>query len=236
MIIPLVLLLVIPFWKRTPKIALLLLLTPSSIMLFAGIASWGGDQPALQLTGLPGHSTDNLNPETRCYRVSHGCMHYGGEYLTQGPHNLGLRGMVSVFGWPPKTYHGPFPTQDEAVSLLNSAGAKISPAAFIKGDLRFGTNRLHLNPRFIKQLARDSGLVFFDLDYGAASSSAQIALFKDQCWLVRLTELRPLNLGLADVDCVYLIDGKTGDAFARYALKGSIGRHPWALHGRWRQN
>ncbi len=68
--------------------------------------------------GYPAPEAENLDPETRLYSSSSGCVVYGTELLTHAPYNLALGVMVGLFGPMSGTYQGPYPDRDEALEAL----------------------------------------------------------------------------------------------------------------------
>src|SRR5580698_4744804 len=98
-----------------------LILNPLILGFGIGIHEWFKDEPRFSSMGLPGNEFFNLDPETRCYRSTGGCIVSGNEWMIQSPQNAGLYLMIKLCGGPRNTYHGPYPSKEEASKLTESA-------------------------------------------------------------------------------------------------------------------
>lgn len=233
MVVPMGGILVLAAVRRSFVIAALLLVSPSGISLIAGVADWFSERPSFHFMGLPSPRADNLDPASRCFHATGGCLVSGGEWLIQGPHNLGLGLMVRLLGPPRTTYDGPYPTQAEADELTKDA-APTAVAEFVDGSVRLGTNTLTLSRDYAQTLAMDAGAFCFDCELDNSQASVRAAMYGARCLLIRLA-VRHADDGLSagDVDCIFLIDATNQRAFARYPLEGRPNRISSALHDRW---
>jgi hypothetical protein len=85
------------FWRRlTP--ALLIVISPLTLNFSHGIAEWFHERPSIFGWGLPSSSACNLDPDSRCYFVTGGCVIVGGEWVFDTPHNSLLNGVRQTRG------------------------------------------------------------------------------------------------------------------------------------------
>jgi hypothetical protein len=206
------------FWKSWRPV-LVLAFSPLVVSFAFGVFSWFGDRPAYFVYGLPGPSFFNLDKNSRTYLSTLGCVSDGGEKLELLRANLGLSLMCRIFGWPPSTYHGNFPSQEEAETLTNSA--PITPfEVFIKGFAIFGDQSLQLNERQTRQMLRGcNSSANVDTD----STSVRCASVGEDCVLIRIINHDPIF----ETDLIYLIDRAKVWPFAVYVLRGNAHRFPY---------
>lgn len=185
------------------------------IVLFAGgIVNWFSPLPAFQFFGLPRPEAYNLKPETRCYARSSGCIVDGGEMIRQGPYNLGLKLMCSVFGWPPQTYHGFYPSQEQADKLTGNM-VVIPLIEFEKGVLRLSNGQIKIGEHQTHRMLLDVHTFPGDeTSNGKISVRAQV--LEGDCLAIRVTNDNPDM----STDLIYLFDRATKRAFARYQHSG----------------
>lgn len=109
-------------------------------ILFFGLGAIGYARgtACLMASSLPGPEFHNVHPEYRCGRVSMGCVVDGSELFTQLPNNLAVTLLSAALGPMLGTYHGPYPTRDEAFAALERARARSSRAEILAGPQRIG--------------------------------------------------------------------------------------------------
>lgn len=194
-------------------------LSPMVVLFVSGIMSWFSTRPSFQFFGLPTPEAYNLKSETRCYARSSGCLVDGGEMIRQGPHNLGLTLMCAAFGWPPKTYHGFYPSQEQANKLTEDMVA-IPLKDFEEGLLRLPAGQIEVGEHQAHRMLLDANTLPGDgTSNGNISVRAQV--FEGDCLAIRVTNDNP---DMA-TDLFYLFDRTTRRAFARYQY-GSRSSNP----------
>lgn len=191
-----------------------LIASPLPVLFALGASSWFGARPVHHGAGLPGPNFFNLHREDRTFSSSSGCLIDGGEWLRFAPWNLGLKGMCRCFGWPPQTYHGTYPTLEEAVELTGDA-ATLPLDEFRTGRFSVGGHVVDLGEAQTHRMAYESWVMFGD-DAAAKTLKIRAAQAGDDCILIRLTH----SSDLEDTDTIYLLDRRTNWPFARYLVKG----------------
>ncbi|MDP1592214.1 MAG: hypothetical protein Q8M07_30920, partial [Prosthecobacter sp.] len=193
--------------------------SPMIVLFAGGIMNWFSALPAFQFFGLPRAEAYNLKPETRCYARSSGCLVDGGEMIRQGPHNLGLTLMCAVVGWPPKTYHGFYPSQEQADKLTEEMVA-IPLKDFEEGMLRLPAGQIKVGEYQAHRMLLDANTFPWDeTSNGKISVRAQV--FEGDCLAIRVINDNPEMT----TDLIYLFDRATRRAFARYQY-GSRSSNP----------
>ncbi len=190
---------------------------PVPILFLAGALSWFGNQPSYMGFGHPGPNYYNLRPESRTYAASSGCMIDGGELLRQGPHNLGLTLMTQLFGWPPKTYHGSFPTHLQATELTDAAPL-VPLELFRTGIIEVDGKKLELGAQQTERMGFETHFhfQFWSPRDDLKPLEVRVASSEDDCVIVRLTNLNEPE----PMDQIYLLERRTAWPFARYQIKG----------------
>lgn len=203
---------------------------PLTVSFGFGVADWCQPRPAFVTMGLPGYEFFNLGRDTRCYRNTGGCLVYGGEWVWQAPHNAGLRLMLSLFGLPPGTYHGPYPTKSEAIAMTEQA-LETPVEQFLKDEVLAGGRSITLAPRTAEFLLDDLGMTFFALDLTDSLRKVRACLIQNRCLVIRVsTAAKPSSVGFGDeADGIVLVDAATMHAFARYLISRRAPRIPRLL-------
>ena len=116
---------------------LLLVSNPTGMWFLHGMADYAGGAPKLRYMGLPSMEFYNIDPKTRCFRRTGGCLVGGNEWVSNDFHNLGVGVLAAVFGAPSRSYDGPYPTKEEALSAVANA-PKLDLAEFAKGRIQVG--------------------------------------------------------------------------------------------------
>jgi len=195
---------------------------PVPILFLVGSLSWIGNQPSYMGFGHPGPNYYNLHPESRTYAASSGCMIDGGELLRQGPHNLGLALMTQLFGWPPKTYHGSFPTKEQAIELTTAAPL-VPLDSFRTGIIEVDGKKLELGTEQIERMGLETHFYFWDQRDDLKPLEVRVASSEDDCVIVRLTNLNEPE----PMDQIYFLERRTAWPFARYQIKGRNSAPPY---------
>ena len=134
--------------------------------------------------------------------------------------------MVRIFGWPPKSYRGPYPTEAEALKLTDQA-LKTASADFFDGVVRISGGTVQLGKVVAEELAADLGISKSAGDFHSAGPSVKATAYQDQCLIVRVTAgdysaASPRDL--AGSEGAYLFDLSTKRPFARYIFAGNASR------------
>jgi hypothetical protein len=91
------------------------------------VAAYFSGTAELWYTGYPSRSGFNLDPDARVFWASRGCTLPSVEpLLVHLPNNATVRLLAAVFGPMRGTFHGPYPTPEEAAELL-AGGFEIGP-------------------------------------------------------------------------------------------------------------
>lgn len=218
------------FRWRSALPLMLLLVNPTSISFCLGTIEWFNEKPRLSFMGLPGNEFFNLDPTTRCYRSTGGCLVTGNEWLTRSPHNAGLRLMVNLFGGPKGTYHGPYPSKAEAVTLT-AAASETPSELFLKGTVLANGREIALGRDNVQKLLRDFGMIFFGIDSDNSSQKVRATIFQDRCLIIQISmkQRNPDGSLLDESEGVVLYDSNNLRPFARYVLSGNASRIPALL-------
>ena len=180
--------------------------------------------------GLPGNEFFNLDPATRCFRSTGGCIVNGDEWMTQFPHNAGLRFMTTLFGAPRGTYHGPYPTKEEAM-LVTETVSETPAKLFLQGKVLVGGKEIELGTEKIQMLLQDFGMVFFDANLDDSHRRVRAQVFQERCLVLRVgtREVVPNGSVLDESEGIVLFDLDGLRPFARYVLSGHAERLPRLL-------
>lgn len=208
--------------KSWTALGALLLLNPIAMIFWLGIASYIGGEPHLTGVGLPGPEYYNIDRNTRCFKRSGGCVVTGNEWLFILPNNAAVRLMAFVFGPPRKSYDGPYPAREEAISLTDSAPL-ISVDEFDDGNVVLDGNVIMLDADLTQQLL-GFYYSFAKITGDTSGTTVRAALFEERCMMVRITQDMAEILSHKDGDCdqIFLIDLNTKTPFARYLLAGDL--------------
>lgn len=198
--------------NRSFRAATALLCSPLFILFILGGYTWFSKKPAYRFAGLPKPEAFNLKAESRCYALSSGCILDGSEIIVHSSYNAGLSSMCTLFGWPPQTYHGRFPSQNEAAQLTEN-GQRIQLEDFEKGKIGMRERTLLLQPEVAERMLFGAE-VWQGLDQPGESVLIRAALDGDGCLIVRVSNRRRQQ----PLDHIYLFDSKRMKAFARYQI------------------
>lgn len=202
---------------RSWRPVLVLLTSPTTIYSVQGASRWFDEKPAFAFYGLPSAGSFNLDPRTRCYWRSTGCCVDGSEDIWQPATNFGLEIMCQAFGWPPKSYHGPYPTQEEAIKLTSSA-EPIRWEDFKSGLVKTSAFEMQLGGNQWEKIASEADLNLWDGEKMLPPRLAAVHAGED-CVLVIISN----NKTDEPTELIYLFDRKTSWPFARYVIRGHGG-------------
>jgi len=138
----------------------------------------------------------DLHPVYRCKASSIGCLGTG-YFWTALPNNLVIEGMTGLLGPVKRNYHGPYPSDHEAWTTLDTLGKTISPANFETGTVELSDGR---------SIAVDPGLIPSRWCIYEAEN-IRIALYEEKCLLVEARR--------GDNATTIMIDRSTGKPFTR---------------------
>jgi hypothetical protein len=212
--------------------ALLIVISPPTLNFSYGIAEWFRERPSIFGWGLPSASACNLDPESRCYFATGGCVIVGGEWVFDTPHNLGLRLMTTVFGKPPKVYHGPYP-DEKAVKKLTDSAVQTTPEHFLRGELIVSGKAISIDQKVPSQILNDLDESEFQLGDSYVERSVYAAIYNERCLIIRVKTKNTLLNAVdkqgeqedrSNHDGCILFDLKTMRAFARYSFHGYVPR------------
>jgi len=220
-------------WK-IPVPALVLLVNPLTLNFGFGVAEWFRNRPSIYGWGLPSSDASNLDPDTRLYYASGGCVIVGGEWVFDAPHNLGLRLVKALFGRPPRVYGGPYPSQKEAIEATDGA-PPTKAEDLLKGYVRVSGKTITLSQPTTAQILNDLDQTDFELGDDIVQRSVRAVVYKERCLIVRvrtknlLFEDKNASENPSNHDGCILFDLQTGRAFARYGFHGYLPRFPRLL-------
>lgn len=200
---------VLSFIWRNKTVVAVLLLNPMAIAFYQGASEWFDERPAFTGNGLPSNRASNLNRDTRCYRRIGGCVVYGSEWVYHDSHNAGLKLMTILFGQPPKTYHGPYPTYEEATNATASA-AIIPLTQFETGEFTVDGHTLHIDPKNINLLVWDLGNNLLEVP------NVRAVIWQNECLVIHLQTINQSQTNPKTADGVYLFEINGLKPFARY--------------------
>jgi hypothetical protein len=84
----------------------------------SGALAYLNGTAAFMAVGRPGPEFWNLDPDYRVYRQTSGCIVLGTELVTHVPNNVAIVVMTGLLGPMRGTYHGPYPTPEQARAAL----------------------------------------------------------------------------------------------------------------------
>lgn len=204
---------------------LLIAANPLAFFFAGGIADYAKGTPTLRGMGLPGSEYHNIDPKTRCMRRSGGCLISGHEWVSQGFHNLGVRTAVAVFGYPARSYDGPYPSKEQALREISNA-PDLPLKEFRKGEIRLGGRLIRIDPSFVPDWGRMFGM--FELmeemegfeEEPGFEIRAKAVLFESRCLILRLAQPQG---GRETQDFIILLDTRNLRPFAYYQISGDSG-------------
>ncbi len=228
------LLLIWGIWRRSWKPILILMLMPASVGLTFGALDWFSLRPARHCLGYPGREFFNLDAETRTYRSTGGCIIDPGAVLSLLPHNLGLESMCWLFGQPPRTYGGLYPSKEEADHWTHEV-PPVPLKTFISGMVPVGQQQVDIHPAQAHEMLRTLALnVSFQGDADEKLPVIRAHAASPDCLLIRISCSSRKYFDREPVDAVFLLDRARLWPFAAYDLapNSSFHAHPYFAYYR----
>lgn len=205
--------------KAWGALTIVLCLNPLSVFFLSGILGYMQGAPVLWFVGLPRIESFNLDQSTRCFRDGGGCFISGNQWVSLGSHNEAVRLMCCLFGWPSKSYHGAYPTKEEALSFVKDAPL-IPVEEFLTGKIRTAGDALELPPKMVQDLVEGLRLYPMNDPLDDVKTEIQARVYQNSCIVLRLYQ----NFGLQDrEDCFHfliLLDLESKRPFAYYRVEG----------------
>jgi hypothetical protein len=171
------------------KAILAIPVTVAAWSFMEGTVGYLGGTAVFRGLGYPGQEFYNLEPKYRVYWKTSGCIVLGTEFLTHVPYNVAVMGLATVFGPMRGTYHGPYPTRQEAGAVLRDSGETV------------GLEALHY-PQFAPALDCQALAAQFPPRNGGPG--LKCAVFRER------------TIVLGDDGVASLVDAETGTRYARY--------------------
>ncbi len=117
----------------------------------------------------------------------------GSEAFRERPNNSAIRIMASLFGPMRGTYHGPYPTREEALASLEGSDVRVSPEEFQTGKSPYSVP----TPLVFDEFYREDSRFLMD-------SRIQMAPYRESTVILGTRKY------------VHLLDRFTGKLYARY--------------------
>jgi hypothetical protein len=218
-------LLVLEKRKAWRWVAIGLLLNPVVVYFASTCVDYSQGTAYFKSSGLPAPEFHNLDPVVRCFWRSSGCFGEGGELITQLPNNIALKLMGALFGPMPGSYHGEYPTSQEAILAIRSAGPlSIETLKSNRIPLPDGSATVHLAKELGADLVAGSQMLYFDPDEDTREPPSPRMARIGQCLLIGIPRVK-MEYCFSDkppdeddIDWVItLFDIETGEAFAWYS-------------------
>jgi hypothetical protein len=156
-----------------------------------GVSGYLNGTAVLWGAGYPGSEYSNLDPKYRVYRQTSGCFVWGTEILTHVPNNLAITVLTDVFGPMRGTYHGPYPSREEASGVLRGTRDIVALEALQSAP----------------QPAQDCQALAARFPPREDQPVARCAMFRDQ------------TIVLGHFGQAVLVDAQTGTVYARYRVE-----------------
>jgi hypothetical protein len=207
---------------------LLIAASPLTVIFAMGIADWFSTRPQFVGMGLPSMTASNLDPDTRCYHSTGGCVVGGGEWIFLSPRNAGLKLMCTVFGRPRHTYRGPYPNPEDALALVTNA-TRTATKDFLDGRVTAKGREIILKRKTVDGILFDLGNIYAGADIDGVTTEVQANIYQERCLIVRVRTEDRNSPEIGTSDGIYLFDADTVRPFARFILAGRAGRIPRLL-------
>lgn len=200
---------------RSGAAVALVLANPLSFFFLQGVMDYAGGTPALRGMGLPGPEYANIDPATRCRRISGGCVIRGHEWASILPHNLALRTMVFLFGPPAGTYDGPYPTREEAMAAVSATGTLVSVQQFAAGTIPTAAGEVRMEHQVLEKISTHL-FAFSGYGMGKEIEGEQLhaALWHGRCLIMRWRGSPDLAAEDGIPEVMVCVDARSGKPFA----------------------
>ncbi|NBV21603.1 MAG: hypothetical protein EBS05_06735 [Proteobacteria bacterium] len=219
---------ILAWLRRRVLIGMIVPITVVCLFGGFGIFSWFSARPVFLTMGLPGRNFSNLDPETRCYRETGGCVITGTERIVHLPYNSALQLMCTLWGPPPQTYHGPYPTAAEVVRLTRNSPA-VPLKTFLDGKLSIEGRSLAFGRKKVENLLDDLGNRLAKDPEEYLMTEVKAVLVQQQCLAIRVTTQKGQDPGQEESDGIYLFNADGLRPIARFILRGDAPRYPRLL-------
>ncbi len=201
--------------------AVLLLANPLALYGLRAIKDYADGAPRMRYMGLMSSEFYNIDRETRCFNSTGGCVVDGHEWVFEAPHNLVLHLLCATLGPPSKSYDGPYPDKETALSAVSTAPLqKVDDLK--QGRFSVGDEVFQLSPENASALGLSMGIYMpFGEDFDPDVVRVQGASFEKRCLILRVVEL-----ALSDsrefphTESLVLIDKKNLRPFCYYRISG----------------
>lgn len=220
--------------RSVVTIMLVCLANPLSFFFLRGMADYAGGRPSLRGMGLPGPEHANIDPRTRCRRLSGGCRVSGHEWVVIVPHNFALRALSFLLGPPADTYDGPYPTKEEALEASTPV-TPVSPGDFVSGTIPTTSGTVRMD----RAIAEKIGTFVFPLSGYATGDPLEdeqlhAALWHERCLILRWRGMSPPETTDETDEVVVLIDIRNSRPFAVYHIAGETSLRRAAIGMFWK--
>lgn len=211
--------------RSITALTLLLLLNPLGISFIHGLTEYVGGAPTLMYSGHARMRRWNVDRHSRAFRVGGSSMVTGNEWTWQVPNNTAIRLMCFAFGPPRKSYNGPFPSINEAISLTET-GESISYTELLQGKFTLETGLVDLGTEFGPALIEQFQHLYFATlmaDDAFYKTLIHCKLIEERCLLIRLI-VESVNRSSEfekDLDCLVFVDLEVSRPFAYWPLIGA---------------
>jgi len=213
---------------RKSWLAFLVLLMANPLALFftGGALSYARGSPSLLSMGLPSRGFYNIDPATRSFRRTGGCVTRSQEWVYQAPHNAAVTLLCALMGPPSHAYDGPYPGELLALDLSSSAG-QLDISEVAGGRIRLGEQEFIMPAENARTLLEDMGVFggftpgFMEDDL---SPRIQGALYEDRCIILLFTHpaVYPSTTEPAAEKFIVLLDRHNMRPFAWYEIQGHL--------------
>ncbi len=198
------------FRTRSWRPIVVVLLSPIMLSLSLGVLVWFSLRPSYRTFGLPDAAFFNLDPKTRTYHNTWGCLIDEGEMQSMRYHNFALECMCRVFGKPPNTYSGLYPSKEDADKETVNAPT-ILPEAFLEGALLVDGQHIYIGAKQSRAMLKTTGIP----EGHADKMTVRVREISSDCLLVRLIYQHRLFAEL-NTDAIFLLDRQRKWPFAIY--------------------
>jgi hypothetical protein len=205
-------------WRRARgPLLVLLVFNPMGVSFVNGVIDYLSGSPQYHAVGLL--RVSNPDRTTRCTTTTSGCVMWGHEWATMGPHNLGIYLMAVVFGPPRGVYDGPYPTEEEALRWVREA-APTPTDVFLSGKVQVNGQEALLGQESLsRMLARTSYYQCQMENRPIPELKVRAVLHEGRCLIVRLDETVPRldnTTGTFTSTVLVLADARNLKPFAFY--------------------
>ena len=233
-IIPLVIAGLVVAVRRRSCLAVVILVFFNPLSVFFvdgvidGVIDYSSGAPSVHFYGLP--SIESYNPARtgRYFRTGLGCVVKVNMKYYPFVRNSTVKFMSRVFGPAARSYDGPYPTKEEALSFVDNAPST-SVEEFEQGRVHVEGEVVQLPASITLKLLRSLCVYGYIEEQDEMKCSVQARLFKERCLIVRLTEKYNFDDTDEETSSDYLIffDKQNSRPFAYFTIQGhGVRFHP----------